>query len=175
MLRLFAVISGVFALALCDVRAEDLQAAQACTRLTDGAARLACYDAAFGMAKSPGAPQTSVAQQSPVQQAPGAQQPPVQKPDALARFGDTGQLHPERKSMADLPKNVTAQVQQVTPLAKSLYQVTLDNGQVWQTTQADWAIAFRAGDRITISRLPLGGYQISMAGNSPSIGATRIK
>jgi hypothetical protein len=173
---LFAVIGCVLALALSDARAEDLQAAQACTRITDGAPRLACYDAAFGLAKPPSAPQSPATQQSPsAQQSSGTQQSPARKPDALARFGDTGQLHPERKSMTDLPKNVTAQVQQVTPLAKSLYQVTLDNGQVWQTTQADWAIAFRAGDRVTISRLPLGGYQISVAGNNLSIGAKRIK
>jgi hypothetical protein len=104
---------------------------------------------------------------------PAAQQSGVGKTETSAKFGDNGQLHPESK--ADLPKNVTVQVQQVTPLPTGLYRLTLDNGQVWRTTQADWALAFKANDVVTISRMVLGGYEISLAGRSTSVSATRIK
>jgi hypothetical protein len=152
-------LAFVFALA-CGAHGQDLKAAQACTRLGDDASRLACYDAAFGVAKGGAKPST-------------AQQPEVDKTDAQARFGDNGQIHPEAK--AALPKNLTAQVQQVTSLPSGLYRLTLDNGQVWRTTQADWALAFKANDTVTISRMLLGGYDISLAGQNKSVSARRIK
>jgi len=106
---------------------QDLQAAQACTRLDDDAARLSCYDAAMG----------------------------VRKPTLL--------------------KNLPAQVREVTILPAGLYRLTLDNGQVWDTTQADSALAFKANDAVTISRRVLGGYEISLAGHNNSVSATRKK
>ena len=143
-------------LALGCARGEDFKAAQACTRLGDDASRLSCYDAAFGVAKSP-----------------AVQQSGVGKTDAQAKFGDNGQIHPGPK--VDLPKDLTVQVQQVTPLPTGLYRLTLDNGQVWRTTQADWALAFKANDMVTISRMLLGGYEISLAGQNKSVSARRIK
>jgi hypothetical protein len=104
---------------------QDLQAAQACTRLDDDAARLSCYDAAMG----------------------------VRKPT--------------------VPKNLSAQVREVAILPAGLYRLTLDNGQVWDTTQADSALAFKANDAVTISRRVLGGYEISLAGHNNSVSATR--
>jgi hypothetical protein len=96
----------------------------------------------------------------------------VRKTDAEAKFGDNGQIHSNRK--ADLPKNLNAQVEQVTPLPTGLYRLTLDNGQVWRTTQADWALVFKANDTITITRMVLGGYEISLAGKNRTVSARRI-
>jgi hypothetical protein len=53
--------------------------------------------------------------------------------------------------------------------------LALDNGQVWSTTQADSSLAFKANDMVTISRLLLGGYEISLAGHNTSVSATRMK
>jgi hypothetical protein len=156
MRELSAAIGLAFVLALGCAHGQDLKAAQACTRLGDDAARLSCYDAALGAAKPPPAPQSGVV-----------------KTDPQAKFGDDGRLHPHPK--ADLPKNFTAQVQQVTPLPTGLYRLTLDNGQVWSTTQADSGLAFKANDMVTISRLLLGGYEISLAGHTTSVSATRMK
>jgi hypothetical protein len=164
MRRLSAGIGVVFVLALGCARGQDLKAAQACTRLGDDASRLACYDAAFGHNAALG-----VGMAKP----PAAQQSGVAKTETAAKFGDNGQLHPESK--ADLPKNLTAQVQQVTPLPTGLYRLALDNGQIWRTTEADLALAFKANDMVTISRRVLGGYEISLAGHSTSVNATRVK
>jgi hypothetical protein len=139
--------------------AQDFKAAQSCVRLGDDAARLSCYDAALGTAKLP-----------------AAQQPAVTKPEPaakLAGFGDNGQLHPD--AQADLPKTVTAQVQQATVLAYGLYVLALDNGQVWRTTQADSALEFKTNDKVVLSRRVLGSYEISFAGRNASVNATRIK
>lgn len=151
-------------LALGCARGQDLKAAQACTRLGDDAARLSCYDAAFGAAKPPTAHESGVAK-TDVQG--------VAKTDAPSKFGDDGQLHPHAKP--DLPKSVTAQIRQVTPLPMGLYRLILDNGQVWSTTEADPALVFKANDTVTISRLLLGGYEISLAGHTTNVSATRMK
>jgi hypothetical protein len=156
MRQLSAAIGLAFVLALGCAHGQDLKAAQACTRLGDDVSRLSCYDAALGVAKPPTAPQSGVG-----------------KTVAQAKFGDNGQLHPDPK--ADLPKNLTARVQQVMSLPNGLYRLTLDNGQVWRTTQADWALTLQSNDAVTISRKVLGGYEISLAGHAPSVSATRIK
>jgi hypothetical protein len=156
MRELSSAIGLSFVFALGCARGQDLKAAQACTRLGDDASRLSCYDAAFGVSKS------STAQQSG-----------VGKTEPLARFGDDGGLHPDPQ--ADLPRSMTAQVQQVTALAHGLYLLTLDNGQVWRTTQADSALEFKANDKLVLSRRVLGGYEISLAGRNASVNATRTK
>jgi hypothetical protein len=133
-----------------------MKAAQACTRLGDDASRLSCYDAAFGVSKPPAAEHTGVAKTEP-----------------LARFGDSGALHPN--SQTDLPKSITVHIQQATPLAYGLYRLTLENGQVWRTSQGDSALEFKANDMVTISRRVMGGYEVSLTGRNASVNATRIK
>jgi hypothetical protein len=155
-MRELSAAIGLGLLALGSAHGQDLKAAQACTRLSDDVARLSCYDAALRAANPP------LAQQS------GAP-----KTDAQAKFGDDGRLHAHAK--ADLPKNLTAQVQQVTPLPGGRYRLALDNGQVWSTVQADSALTFKANDMVTISRLFLGGYEISLTGHTTSVSATRMK
>jgi hypothetical protein len=145
-----------FVLALGCARGQDIKAAQACTRLGDDAARLSCYDAALGAFKPP-----------------TGQQSGAVKMDPLAKFGDDSRLHTDAK--IDLPKNLTAKVQQVTPLANGLYRLTLDNGQVWTSTEADSALTFKVNDRVTISRMLLGRFEISLAGHTTGVSATRMK
>lgn len=145
--RISILILWVAVVGMGSVRAEDVAAARACGGFNEDAARLACYDKAFGAVAG--------------------------KPEA--RFGDTGQLPSEVAAREDLPKSVTAAVQAATPLAEGLYRLSLDNGQVWQTRRADWAMHFQSSDTVTISRMPLGGYEISIAGSARSVGVKRIK
>jgi hypothetical protein len=156
MREISSAIGLLFILALGCARAQDLKAAQACTRLVDDVSRLSCYDAAFGVSKPPTARQSGVAKTEP-----------------LASFGDNGGLRPS--SQTDLPKSITVRIQQVTPLAYGLYRLTLDNGQVWRTTQEDSALEFKANDMVTISRRVMAGYEVSLAGRNASVNATRIK
>jgi hypothetical protein len=156
MRELFSAMGLSLTLALGCARAQDLKAAQACTRLGDDISRLSCYDAVFGVSKPPTARQSGVVKTEP-----------------LASFGDNGGLHPG--SQTDLPKSITARIQQVTPLAYGLYRLTLENGQVWRTTQGDSALEFKANDTVTISRRIMGGYEVSLAGRNASVNATRIK
>jgi hypothetical protein len=129
------------------VEAEDLNAARRCAANTDATARLACYDAAFAVAPPPPA----------------------------AQFGDNEHLQKQRAPKVELPKSLELTVKRVQPLSQGLYRLTLENGQIWETRQAEWSLAFKASDVITISRLPLGGYQVSMKGNPHSLGVKRIQ
>jgi hypothetical protein len=127
--------------------AEDIPAARKCAAITDPTARLACFDAAFAVVPVP----------------------------AAASFGDNVDLQQKRAPKVDLPKMIEVKVTQATSLGQGLYRLTLDNGQVWQTGEADWTLEFKSTDVITISRLPLGGYQISMPGKARSVAARRIQ
>jgi hypothetical protein len=158
-------VAPAFGLALVFVlkcaQAQDLHAAQACTRLGDEAARLSCYDAAMGVLKS--ASGAAKPQSAPPAEAVGIA--------PLAKFGDDGRLHTDAKT--PLPKNLSAQVREVTLLPGGLYRLALDNGQVWDTTQAASALAFKANDSVIISRGLLGSHQISLAGRNTSVSIVR--
>jgi hypothetical protein len=92
----------------------------------------------------------------------------------LAKFGDNPKLHQTEKS-DDVPQTISAAVTKVTPIAGGMFVVALDNGQVWQTTQADWAVEFNPDDTVVIKRLPLGGYMITVNGDSRPVSTKRIQ
>jgi hypothetical protein len=151
---------------------QDLTAARACARITGDAARLACYDNAFAASSA------SATSSAPEPRAPAARPAPAAAPAAapdIAQFGDKGQLQPEHKPKAALPRTLTAKVQNAAPLGRGLYRLTLENGQTWETRQADWTLDFKSGDMVTISRMLLDNYQLSLGGQGRSIGVRRIK
>lgn len=125
----------------------QMQAAHSCTGLVEATRRLACYDAAFGRT--------------------------VAKP--AAQFGDKGQLPLERRQRAVVPKRLDARIRDVAPLAQGMVRLTLDNGQIWDTRESDWALDFQKGAWVTISRMVLDNYQVSLRGQGRSVGATRIQ
>ncbi len=149
---LFCVMAGRAASAW----PEDLTAARACVDVADTAARLACYDAAFAAKPVPPA-------------SPAVSDPPA------ASFGDNGQLQSQLKAKANLPKKLQLRVQRVVPVGQGLYRLTFENGQIWETRQADWALEFKSSDMVTISRMVFDTYQISLAGQGRSVGVKRIQ
>jgi hypothetical protein len=153
------------------------QEAHSCTSIADAMTRLACYDAAFGAtAAKPPQPVTpnaaSAAPPATPPVAPAVAPPPVAKTPEAA-FGDTGNLRGTQKPV--LPKRLVATVVNAVSVGRGLYRLTLDNGQVWQTLQADWALDFNSRDNITISRMMLGNYLISHTGQGLSVSIKRIQ
>ena len=155
--------------------ASKTGAAEDCTRIAEDAARLSCYDAAHGRA----AVGRAAVGATPPDRPQASQTPPpasgITAPDAVDKFGDYGQLARDHQAKSEVPKRVTAQITTLSTLPNGLFRFTLDNQQTWQTMQADWALDFKAGDRVLITRLPLGGYQVSVAGDSRSVGAKRTQ
>ena len=56
-----------------------------------------------------------------------------------------------------------------------MYRLTMENGQVWETKQADWTLDFKSGDAVTISRMMFDSYQISLTGRGTSVGVKRLQ
>jgi hypothetical protein len=86
-----------------------------------------------------------------------------------AAFGDTGNLK------AEVSQRLTATVLSAVPLPQGLFRLTLDNGQIWETRQADWALDFKSSNSVTISRMMLGSYAISLAGQGRTVAVKRIQ
>jgi hypothetical protein len=160
----------------------------ACVGVADPTERLACYDAASGRAKTapavvptrePASAATSgAASSSSTSSTPSAPAGPPRVSSASpadARFGDNGQLRGEAQARRSAPSEIKAYVKRVASLPNGRYRLTLDNDQVWQTTEADWAVEFNAEDAVTISRLPLGGYQIALSGENRTLSVKRTQ
>jgi hypothetical protein len=149
------------------IGSELPQSLIACTKLQSDSKRLACFDR-----------EVAALVQGHPQPPHEMGEHPVSAPDTTpietqARFGDDGRIRSETKP--PIPKSLTAQVREVIPLPAGLYRLTLDNEQVWSTTQADPALAFKVDDAVTISRLLLGGYEISLKGHTTTVSAVRTK
>ncbi len=160
-------------LMLAGIATADELSARSCTSIADKMARLACYDAALGVNTVPVAHSaTSGASPGAPQAAPAEPAPSVAKTPEAA-FGDTGNLRGSQKPV--LPKRLTATVLDAVPLGQGLYRLTLDNGQIWQTTQADWAMDFDSRNSVTISRMMFGNYLISRTGQGRTVSVKRIQ
>jgi hypothetical protein len=146
----------------------------ACAGVSDSTARLACYDAASGRATTSASPPSASTKSSPSSSTEGPPRVSSASP-ADARFGDNGQLRGEAEARRSVPSELKAYVKRVASLPNGRYLLTLDNDQVWQTTEADWAVEFNAEDAVTISRLPMGGYQIALSGENRTLGVKRAK
>jgi hypothetical protein len=185
--RLFTQASCA-CLMLAGIARADESSARSCTGIADNGARLACYDTAFGVnagshaaasSASPGAPPAAPAA-TPRTPAPpaatGAAAAPAAAPAPApeASFGDTGNLRGSPPKPV-LPKRLTATVQNAVSLGQGLYRLTLDNAQIWQTTQADWALDFHPGTSVTISRMTFGNYLISLTGQGRTVSIKRIQ
>ena len=136
-----------------------------CASIADPVLRLGCYDKAAGRTiAGPGGPYApSVPLETPGVSAA-----------AKSRFGENGQLRGDVEFRRSMPKQIKVNVKRVAALPNGRYLLTLDNDEIWQTTERDWAVEFRPDEPITISRLPLGGYQIASTGQHRSVGIKRI-
>jgi hypothetical protein len=161
-------------LMLAGIATADEQSARSCTSIADKLARLACYDAALGANTGPvsHSAATSAASPGASKIAPAGSAPAAAKTPEDA-FGDTGNLKGSQKP--ELPKRLTATVLNAVPVGQGLYRLTLDNGQTWQTTQADWAVDFDSRNSVTISRMTFGNYLISRTGQNRTVSVKRIQ
>jgi hypothetical protein len=151
----------------------DEPSAQSCTHIADNMARLACYDAALGVAVTTVPPQPAKSASpagAPIAQ-PAGPTPSVKTPQDA--FGDTGNL--QKKPEPVSPKRLTATVDKAVRLGQGYYRLTLDNGQVWQTTQADPAVVFESRSSVIISRTMMGNYLISRTGQGNTLWVKRIQ
>lgn len=139
-----------FAAALPSVAAQTHE----CARVTESAARLACYDAAFPPVRDEAA------------LAAAAQ---ARREQALKDFGlDATQLReraPESERV-EQPSRIEASITRVTQRDNGQRVVTLDNGQVWLLTEATSKGLLKEGDRVTVRTAALGSYVLVAPGRA---------
>ena len=118
-----------------------------CASITADAARLACYDEAFGTAATP----SNGAERKPEFGLPS------KKPVASGE---------EKKEAA-----ISAVISSVERRRDGKFLVKLDNGQTWAQSETDSRIEVKTGDTVTVRRAALGSYLLSTRDGI----ATRVK
>ena len=179
------IFSGICLAVVCSIPSHlafSNESAASCAGIADNMERLACYDSLFRKvpATQPSPPATAKAQ-TPTHATDAA--PPEHAANVAPSEHATNVAPRESEFGGEFknqhsnngPKRLNAVVTGVTPLGRGLYRLTLDNGQVWDTTQADWALAFHASNTVTISRMMLGNYLVSRTGEGHSVAVKRVQ
>jgi hypothetical protein len=145
-----------------------------CAAIVDDARRLACYDHLFrkGVTEQPRSTADTPTETSASAPTPAPAQAQARTGSAAAPEGEFGG---EFRRPKVGPKRLNAVVTGVASLGQGLYRLTLDNGQVWDTTQADWTLDFQTSDRVIISKMMLGNFLIARAGAARTVAVKRVE
>lgn len=133
-----------------------------CASITEAAARLACYDAAFG------SPPAGVPQERARSEAP--------KPPAADPAHEFGLTRAQREAAAGAARaadadSITVSVRSLRNRPTGEFVVTFDNGQTWVQREANPRAVLKVGDSVTIRKAALGSYLLV----TPDRIATRVR
>ena len=138
--------------------ADLVNAVSACREIGDAARRLSCYDeAAARLAQAVGGNELVVLNREDIRQTRrslfGFHLP------RLPLFGGGS------REVEETPDEITATIASVRSLGHDKWQVRLEDGAVWQTTEGSAYIrAPRAGGSVVIRRGPMGSYMMRIDG-----------
>jgi hypothetical protein len=158
-------------LAACSVMTAAAQAASGprhdCARVTDDAARLACYDQAFGRPAQP--PPPAAPAPTAVPEAQPAEAPVATGEEFGFKRGEIERAKNEDEKPPALD-SITAKVTEVES-RRGQFTATLDNGQVWSQIEINSKVQLEAGDTVTVRRAVFGSYLLT----GPQGVATRVR
>jgi hypothetical protein len=66
----------------------------------------------------------------------------------------------EEKAAA-APTMLVARITAILPTQRTMFRITLDNGQVWETQEGHSAFIIQVGDAVRINKRPMGSYQVA--------------
>jgi hypothetical protein len=132
-----------------------------CASVAADAARLQCYDAAFG--KSAGAAASSAADGRAAASAPAAAAVPAATDASVKAREEFGLSESEKRTRRqepeDQPASITGQVAQLGRRPTGELVVSLADGQVWAQIESDDSRSrVKIGDTITVRKASLGSY-----------------
>jgi hypothetical protein len=130
----------------------SLESARRCAGITDSPARLVCFDRAFSAAETAA---------DAVHQAPA--DPPTRALGEESVKRDTTSAEAGRVSL-------TAKISALRETRRSVYRISLDNGQVWQQMDMDSQFVVKVGDSIEIRKGRMGGYRLGRLGKGDKAG-----
>jgi len=140
-----------------------------CVAVSDDAARLACYDRAFGRKAASSRTAATATSAAPVPAPPPNAAPvPAAPKDPVAEFGLTEAARqakdPDKAAAAAAaPTSIAAKVISVRFRKYGEFVVTLDNGQVWEQNEPMPSAIVRVGDTVTVKKAILGSYTLVTA------------
>lgn len=145
--------------------AEPMAELGRCRAIADSATRLACYDRAAGkLTQAIADKQVVVLDSNEVRKTRrglfGFSLP------QLPFFGKDGEDSPEARE-------ISARLASVSQLGYGKWRVRLDDGAVWETTEASDAINPAAGQNVVIRKASLGSYFLRF-GSSRGVRAKRV-
>jgi len=173
-------------------RAESEAGIEACTKLSDDSARLACFDREVATQRASEARQ-SAAKPAPaaapavpappaLSAAPAAAAPPVPAAAPSPKLTEEQKmgLTPARIEQLEKPpgappppKEITATIQSVALDGNGHQVFTLASGQIWRQVELDANFSVQPGARVVISRAMLGSYFMSF-GQHRNTRVTRL-
>lgn len=171
-----SVVSLFLALAAWHVPTLAADSIEHCVAIEDGAARLACFDAATGRPDRAGLQRHDTAVAATAATTPAS--PPAAAPtaarnrtpeQAAAEFGLSAAALAREQGIYEIAA-VVQSVEQSSHIGR--WVVTLDNGQVWEQRETTApARRPRPGDQVTIKEASLDSYLL----NAPGRGASRVR
>jgi len=150
-----------------------------CVSIEDTAARLSCYDQAFGRPTAAGVASAAVADE--VAAARSTSPPVGAAPDAaraVDEFGLTETAKRKRdpeKAKESMPESISATVARVSWRPTGEVVVVLENDQVWEQAETVTTKArVKAGDVVTIRKAALGSHTMVTASRA-AIRVRRVR
>jgi hypothetical protein len=181
---LISLVAGSLAAAAVSAgaAAAEVDGLLACSRISDSAPRLQCFDRAVAplvqQASNGQAPAPAATPTRPTAPPPTVTPAPARPPVAAVTPPELGQeqlkssVKPARET-----ETLTARIASLGKGAQGTYLVTLDNGQVWRHEQGAQGEYLKVGDSVTIGRAALGSYRLTRdAGKSKNwIRVSRVR
>ena len=153
--------------------AAQIEGFKVCASVSDGAKRLACYDAALAAADADAAARLAEQRRAAeIAAAKAAEEAKARKEqERLAAFGaaDAKQAGGE-----EAINEISATIAELKE-GLSGFVVTLDNGQIWRQTESRTLPPVRVGDTVTIRKGVIGGYRMTFEQQQRTIAVKRVK
>lgn len=181
--RLIAALGAAWVTVGADAASLSEDQMVACAGMTDSAARLACYDrevaplarefAARARASSPAA-RTPPPVTTP---APATVTEPATAPTPAPSFGQEQLTREQRPAPEKEQLTLHAKLSSQKAVGPGLFNLYLDNGQIWRHEDQVQGSYLKDGDAITIEKGAMGSYKLTRdAGKSRNwIRVTRVR
>lgn len=164
----------LIALSLAALPALAQDGLQRCRAMTDGAARLACYDALADAARVPAAPAKAAAPAATARVAPAAIAATAAPAIATARTGEASFGLPETKR-PDAVESVDSSVGPNFGGWGPNSRIRLANGQVWQVVDGTSVVLPEGPRKVSVKRGALSSFYLDIEGLKTSPRVRRVE
>jgi hypothetical protein len=172
-----ALVGSAASLFASPLAAQDVDAAERerqileCAKTVSDAARLACFDAVFTSNEGV-REEIREAQQAEARENFG-----FSESERREREAEAALAAPSARQRIEPPEiEIVATVMDARNGPFDRFTILLDNGQIWQSTNAgNIRHTFKRGDRVTVREGDFTGYRLRVEGKTGIIGVERVR